>query len=87
MCLTLASGCSGVTLTFWSVWARTLGQSVLEILEEDDFFISGSLSKGNDVYARVGFGVHDGNRYTTEKAKRHESLFPICKAVIFEGKC
>lgn len=73
-------------MTFWSVWARTLGQSVLEILEEDDFFISGSLSKGNDVYARVGFGVHDGNRYTNEEAERHESSFPIGEPVIFEGK-
>ena len=73
-------------MTFWSVWARTLGQSVLEILEEDDFFISGSLSKGNNVYARVGFGVYDGNRYATEEAERHESLFPICEAVIFKGK-
>jgi hypothetical protein len=86
MCLTLASGCSEVTRMVRSVCARTRGQSVLEGFEEDDFFISRGLSKRNDVNTRAGLCVHDGNRYASQKAERHEPLFAVSKAIIFKCK-
>jgi hypothetical protein len=65
-------------------WIRD--QSVLEILEEDRFFISRRLSKGDHMNPRRRLSVHDGNRDSTEQAERDKTLLVVREAIILESE-
>jgi hypothetical protein len=64
--------------------ARTRLQSVLEVFEEDRFFISGGSSKRDDMNLLECLGVNDGNRHPSEEPERHEALLRIVESVVFE---
>src|SRR4029079_19594369 len=66
--------------------ARTRGRSVLEVLEEDGFFISRRLSKRDHVDPRRRFGVNHGYDHSCEKTQGHETLLAVREAVILEGE-
>src|SRR5262245_37994262 len=86
MCFRSASGCSSETLTSRSRMARTRRQSVLEVLEEDLFFISRRLPKRDHVNSRRRFGMDDGNGDSTEQAERDKALFVVREAIILESE-
>ena len=64
MCLRFSSGCSGVSLMSLFFIAFTRFQSVLEIFEEEDFFILSGPPKRDHVNAFRDFRVRDRNRDT-----------------------
>jgi hypothetical protein len=66
--------------------ARTLGQSVLEFLEEDSFFMSRRLPKRDQVNSRRRLGVNDGNDHSSEKTQRHKALLVVREAIILESE-
>jgi hypothetical protein len=63
--------------------ALTRFQSVLEILEEEDFFMSSGSSKRDHVDAIRHFRVDNGNRDTTKKSQRNEALLAVREPVVF----
>src|SRR4051812_2603114 len=84
MCLTSASGCSAEVPIRLDFIARTRGQSVLELFEEDCFFISRRLPKRDHMDPRRRLGMDDRNDHATEKTQRHETLFVVREAIILE---
>jgi hypothetical protein len=66
--------------------ALTLGQSVLEVLEEDRFFMSGRLPKRDQMNSRRRLGVNDRNDHSSEKTQRHKALFVVSEAIILESE-
>jgi len=67
--------------------ARTRGQSVLEILEEEDFFMSSRPAKRDHVDSIVRFRVRDRDWNAVQKTQGHEPLLSIVEAVIFVRDC
>src|SRR6185437_8883548 len=86
MCFRSASGCSADRLMSRSRMARIRGQSVLEILEEDRFFISRRLPKRDQVNLRRCFGMHDGYGDSSKQAKRDKALFVVREAIVLESE-
>ena len=66
--------------------ARTLDRSVLEVLEEDDLFISRRLSKRDHMDPRRRLSVDHGNDHSSEKAQGHKTLLVIREAIVLESK-
>jgi len=66
--------------------ARTRDRSVLEVLEEDRFFISRRLSKRDHVDPRRRLSVNHGNDHSSEKAQGHETMLVVREAIILEGE-
>src|SRR5258708_29823619 len=86
MCFMSASGCSADRLTSRSRMARTLGQSVLEVLEEDRFFISRRLPKGDHVNSRRLLGMHDRNGDSAKQSECYKTLLVVREAIILESE-
>src|SRR6185312_14143288 len=86
MCFRSASGCSADRLMSRSRMARIRGQSVLEILEEDRFFISRRLPKRDQVNLRRCFGMHDGYGDSSKQAERDKALFVVREAIVLESE-
>src|SRR5713226_2487797 len=86
MCLISSSGCSGVTLMSRSFMDLMRFQSVLEVLEEDAFFMSGRSPKRDHVNAFAGFQVHDRNGNPVQQTQGDETLLTIGKAIVFVGR-
>ena len=63
------------------------GQSVLDVLEEDDLLISGRLSEGDDINAIRCLGMHQRNAHAFQETERDKALFLITKPVVLEGEC
>jgi hypothetical protein len=64
----------------------TRRQSVLEVLEEDDFFISSRSPKRDHVNAFAGFQVHDRNGNPIQQTQGDETLLAIGKTIVFIGR-
>jgi hypothetical protein len=64
--------------------ARTRDQSVLEVLEEKDFFIRSCPSERDDVNSMRRFGMNDRYRDTSQEAECHEPLLVVGEAVILK---
>jgi hypothetical protein len=62
------------------------GQSVLDVLEEDDLFISGRLSEGDDMNTIRCLSMHQRNANAFQEAERDKALFIIPKPIILEGE-
>jgi len=62
--------------------ARTRGQSVLEILEEEDFFMSSRAAKRDHMDSSMRFRVRDRDWNAIQKTQCHKPLFSIVEAVI-----
>ena len=60
------------------------GQSVLDVLEEDDLLISGRLSEGDDVNTIRRLGMHQRHANALEEAERHKTLFIITKSIVLK---
>src|SRR5712691_6482557 len=86
ICLMSSSGCSGVSLMSRSFMDLTRFQSVLEVLEEDAFFMSGCSPKRDHVNAFAGFQVHDRNGNPIQQTQGDETLLAIGKTIVFIGR-
>lgn len=64
--------------------ARTRGQSVLEILEEEDFFMARRLPEGDDMDARRSFRVDEGHGDVCQEPQCDETLLSVREAIILE---
>lgn len=69
---------------FLSFRARTRRQSVLETLEEEDFFMARRLPKGDDMDARRSLRVNKGHGNVCQKPQCDEALLSVRKAIILE---
>jgi hypothetical protein len=67
--------------------ALTRGQSVLDVLEEDDLLISGRLSEGDDMNAIKRLGMHQRHANAFQEAERDKALFIIAKPIVLEREC
>jgi len=65
--------------------ARTLGQSVLEVLEEECFFMSCRLSEGNNADSFRGLKMNNRDRYAVEESQGDKPLFSVSKTIVFVG--
>ena len=86
MCFSSASGCSADRWMSRSRMARTRGKSVLEVLEEDRFFISRRLSKRDHMNLRRRLRVHDGNCDSSEQTECDKTLFVVREAIVLESE-
>ena len=86
MCFRSASGCSADRSICRSRMAVTRGQSVLEIFEEDRFFISRRLPKRDHVNLRRRLSVHYGNSHSSEQTKRDKARFVVREAIVLESE-
>ena len=62
------------------------GQSVLDVLEEDELLISGRLSEGDDMDAIRCLGMHQRNANAFQETERDKALFLIPKPIVLEGE-